>query len=64
MKDIKEIYVIYNPYEDMYYDGGSYSQILFAKKYHNRETAVVDVVDIISNADGVTYLEIEKLYTI
>jgi hypothetical protein len=64
MKDIKEIYVIYNPYEDMYYDGSSYSQILFAKQYHSKETAVADVTDIISNTYGVTYLEIEKLYTI
>jgi hypothetical protein len=63
MKDIKEIFVIYDPYQGGYYDGKRFRGILFAKKYTIRENAVVDVGNILSGSNGVTYLSIEKLYT-
>lgn len=63
MKDIKEIYVIFNPYDGRYYDGNRFGGILFAKKYSIRDNAVVDVSNILSRSTGVEYLRIEKLYT-
>jgi hypothetical protein len=64
MKDIKEIFVLYNPYTQGYYDGVGFRGILFAKKYYTRETAVTDVGNILSNRMGIDYIKIEKLYTI
>jgi hypothetical protein len=32
MKDIKEVFVLYNPYTQGYYDGVGFGGILFAKK--------------------------------
>jgi hypothetical protein len=64
MKDIKEVFVLCNPYTQGYYNGTSFGGILFAKKYHIRENAVTDIGNILSNSIGVTYIKIEKLYTI
>jgi len=64
MKDIKEIFVIYDPYRGGYYDGKTFRGILFAKKYFIRDNAVVDVNNILSNGTGVNYLIIDKLYTV
>jgi hypothetical protein len=63
MKDIKEIYVIYNPYDGRYYDGNRFGGILFAKKYSIRDIAVIDVSNILSKSTGIEYLKIQKLYT-
>jgi hypothetical protein len=64
MKDIKEVFVIYDTYTNGYYDGRGFSGILFAKKYHIRENAVTDAGNILSNGVGINYIKIEKLYTI
>jgi hypothetical protein len=64
MKDIKEVFVLYNPYTQDYYDGVGFGDILFAKKYHIRENAVTDAGNILSNGVGINYIKIEKLYTI
>jgi hypothetical protein len=64
MKDIKEVFVLYNPYTQGYYDGVGFGGILFAKKYYIRENAVTDVGNILSDGMGINYIKIEKLYTI
>jgi len=64
MKDIKEVFVLYNPYTQGYYDGVGFGSILFAKKYYIRENAVTDVGNILSDGMGINYIKIEKLYTI
>lgn len=61
MKDIKEVFVIYDPYIFGYYDGKEFRGILFAKKYMIRENAVSDIGNLLSNPD-VNCLKIEKLY--
>lgn len=61
MKDIKEVFVIYDPYTFGYYDGEEFRGILFAKVYMIRENAVSDIGNLLSNSD-VNCLKIEKLY--
>jgi hypothetical protein len=63
MKDIREVYVIFDPYRNGYFDGRWFGGILFAKKYHIRENAVTEVGNIITHSNGVPMLEIKKLYT-
>jgi hypothetical protein len=63
MKDIQEVFVLYNPYTHSYYNGVGFAGILFAKKYYIRETALIDVNKILSNLSGINYIKIEKLYT-
>ena len=65
MKDIKEVYVIFDAQTNGYYDGSrGFGGSLFAKKYTLRENAVVEVGNILSNSNGVMLLEIKKVYTI
>jgi hypothetical protein len=63
MKDIKEIYVIFDPYTNGYYDGRGFGGILFVKKYDFRENAVTEVGNLITKSIGTTLLEIKKIYT-
>lgn len=60
---MKEVYVIFDPFKNGYYDGKTFRGILFAKKYHMKENAVVDVQNILSASFGTNFLKIEKLYT-
>jgi ssDNA-specific exonuclease RecJ len=64
MKDIKEIYVIFDAHTNGYYDGSGFRGILFAKKYHLRENAVVDIGNVLTKSFGVGFLELKKVYTI
>lgn len=64
MKDIREVFVIYDPYIQRYYNGKRFGGLLFAKKYVTRESAVVEVGNILSNDNKVNFLNIEKLYII
>jgi hypothetical protein len=60
---MKEIYVIFNPYENGYYNGeGLFKGILFCKKYFDRESAVLDIEKIFNNSNGRTFLKIELFY--
>lgn len=63
LKEIVEIFVIYNPYKNGYYNGNNFAGILFANKYYDREAALIDISDILKKSKGVEYLQIEKLYT-
>jgi hypothetical protein len=63
MKDIKEVYVIFDLYTQGYYDGRGFGASLFAKKYHLRENAVTEVGNLITESNGMTLLEIKKIYT-
>lgn len=63
MKKISTIYVIYNPYDNGYYNGKHFGGILFAKKYSFKENAEVDISNILNTSNGVTYLEIKEMYT-
>lgn len=61
---MKEIFVIFNPYEKGYYNGeGLFKNFLFCKKYFDRESAVFDIEKIISSSNGRTYLKIQSFYT-
>lgn len=64
MKDIREVYVIFNTYTNGYYNGSGFGGILFAKQYHSRDIAVVAVGTILTNSNGVELVEIKKLYTL
>ena len=44
MKKVKEVFVIFNPYDNGYYDGyGYFRGILFSKKYAEKEMAVSEM---------------------
>jgi hypothetical protein len=62
-ENLTEIFVIYDVYENGYYDGNLFGGILFAKKYPLREMALVDVNNILNQSFGVRYLSIQKLYS-
>lgn len=65
MKDIKEVYVIFDAQSGGYYDGSrGFRGSLFAKKYHLRENAVTEIGNILSFSNGVMLLEVKKVYTI
>lgn len=63
MKEVREVFVIYNPYNGGYYDGIGFKGILFAKSYHVRASALDDVDFLLKSSNGITYLKIEKFYT-
>jgi len=64
MKKIKEVYVIFNPYDDGYYDGeGFFRGILFSKKYTEKENAILDIEKILEKSNGKTYLKVESFHT-
>jgi hypothetical protein len=64
MKTVKEVYVIFNPYDKGYYDGyGYFRGILFSKKYESKENAILDLQTILENSSGKTYLKVESLLT-
>jgi hypothetical protein len=64
MKTVKEVYVIFNPYDKGYYDGyGYFRGILFSKKYESKENAILDLQTILENSSGKTYLKVESLHT-
>lgn len=64
MKDIREVYVIFDARTNGYYDGSrGFRGSLFAKKYHLRENAVTEVGNILSESNGIMLLEIKKVYT-
>lgn len=60
---LTEIFVIYDIYENGYYDGNRFRGILFAKKYPLKEIALVDVSNILNQSFGSKHLSIQKLYT-
>lgn len=64
MKKVKEVFVIFNPYDNGYYDGeGFFRGILFCKKYSDKEKAMLDIEKILDNSNGKTYLKIESFHT-
>lgn len=64
MKKVKEVFVIFNPYDNGYYDGeGFFRGILFCKKYVEKENAILDIEKILTSSIGKTYLKIETLHT-
>jgi hypothetical protein len=64
MKKVREVFVIYNPYDKGYYDGlGYFKGILFCKKYSDKETAILDIEKILDNSNGKTFLKIESFHT-
>lgn len=64
MKTVKEVYVIFSPYDKGFYDGyGYFREILFSRKYDSEENAIIDLKTILENSSGKTYLKVESLYT-
>jgi hypothetical protein len=65
MKKGKKIFVIYNPHSKGYYDGyGFFREILFSKKYSEKETAISELEKILDSSVGRTFLKIESFHTI
>ena len=51
MKKVKEVFVIFNPYDNGYYDGyGYFRGILFSKKYAEKEMAVSEMEKILDRS--------------
>lgn len=64
MKKVKEVFVIFNPYDNGYYDGyGYFRGILFSKKYAEKEMAVSEMEKILDRSSGQTFLKIESFNT-
>lgn len=64
MKKVREVFVIYNPYDNGYYDGvGYFKHILFCKTYDTKENAVLEIEKILNNSNGKTFLKIETFHT-
>jgi len=64
MKKVKEVFVIFNPYDNGYYDGyGYFRGILFSKTYTEKEVAISDMEKILDNSSGKTFLRIESYNT-
>lgn len=63
LKEIVEIFVIYNPYKNGYYNGNNFAGILFAIKYYDRDTALLELCKLLESSNSIEYLQIEKLYT-
>ena len=64
MKQIKEVYVIFNPYYKGYYDGyGYFRGILTSKKYIDKEDAFTEIETILTNSNGKTFLKVESYHT-
>jgi hypothetical protein len=61
MKKVKEVFVIFNPYDNGYYDGyGYFRGILFSKTYTEKEVAISDMEKILDSSSGKTFLKIES----
>jgi hypothetical protein len=61
---MKEVFVIFNPYDNGYYDGyGYFRGILFGKKYAEKELAISDMEKILNSSSGKTFLRIESFNT-
>ena len=65
MKTVKEVYVIFNPYDKGYYDGyGYFRDILFSKTYTEKEVAISEMWKILDDSIGKTFLKIRSFHTV
>ena len=65
MKTVKEVYVIFNPYDKGYYDGyGYFREILFSKTYTEKEVAISEMWKILDDSIGKTFLKIRSFHTV
>jgi hypothetical protein len=63
MKELREVFVIYNPEGKDYYVDNSFGPIMFAKHYNTKELVLVDVDRILKKSKSNKFLHIEKMYT-
>ena len=64
MKKIKEVFVIFNPHKNGYYDGyGYFRGILFSKKYIDKEDAFTEIETLLNTSNGKTFLKVESFIT-